>query len=113
MIDAIGRRLEPLYGTDGTLAAEVTSTPAPRLSIQEASLLNFFAGISLECRQEEWNEMKNHLKDSSFAYQIALILLHEQKESIDAQAKSYAIWLLEDCGNVHEAAQLKKELKIS
>ena len=107
MIDAIGRRLQPLYGTDQTLAA------GHSFPIQEANLLNLLTRLLPEDRAEVYSQIKDQFKDGSLPQQVALFLLRQPQKPIDPLARDQAIWLLESCGIKEEAEQLSKEFPSS
>ena len=109
MIDAIGRRLQPLCGTDKTLAAD-SSIPKP--STEEEGILKHLIYVSFDYRADEWNDYSAKFKENSFGQQVALLLLDKQQEPINLEVRDYTLRLLDDCRLYDEETnQLRGKLK--
>ena len=109
MIDAIRCRLQPLYGTDQTLAA---SGSIPKLSAEEEVILKHLTCITFNYRADEWNDFSVRFKENSFGQQVALLLLGKQQEPINPTVRDYTLKLLDDCRLYDEETnQFREKLK--
>ncbi len=73
--------------------------------IQEASLLHFLARVPPEQRINEWEQIKDRVKEGGFAHKVAMLLIHKQKDPLTI-VQEYGASLLKSCGLQKEADEI-------
>lgn len=95
------------------MAAEQKESAASLgILMQETSLLNFLARVPQTHRGNEWERIKDQIHEGGFAHKVAM-LLTQGRQDPKTLVQTYAIWLLNACGNRGEATALEKAVKDS